>query len=157
MSDFATTAQMRSMIEGWEGCELTAYRDPVGVLTIGYGHTGSDVTPGLTITQAQADALLAQDLHRFEISVNGLCGTAATTQNQFDALASFAFNLGAANLKTSTLLKYHLAGQYQQAADEFLKWDHAGGQVLPGLLRRREGERAVYLNGTYSVANWRSP
>jgi lysozyme len=150
MSDFLTTVPMRQMIENWEGDQLTAYRDPVGVLTIGYGHTGSDVIPGLTITEDQADVLLTNDLHKFELAVNALCGSAPTTQNQFDALVSFAFNLGAAALKTSTLLALHLAGNYPDAADEFLKWDHAGGEVLPGLLARRQGEAAVYLTGTYS-------
>jgi lysozyme len=148
MTDFVTTDAMRKMIETWEGCVLTAYRDMVGVLTIGYGHTGPDVTPGITITAEQADTLLTNDLHKFELSVNGMCGSAATTQNQFDALVSFAFNLGAAALKTSTLLKLHLAGDYAGAAAEFPKWDHAGGEVVPGLLKRREGEAAVYT-GTY--------
>lgn len=150
MTAFITTAAMRRMIEDWEGLVLTAYRDVVGVLTVGYGHTGSDVIPGLTITAGQADTLLSNDLHKFEVSVNAMCGEAATAQNQFDALVSFAFNLGAAALKTSTLLRLHLAGDYDGAAAEFPNWDHAGGQVVAGLLRRRQGEQAVYLNGTYA-------
>jgi lysozyme len=150
VTDFITTDPMRGMIETWEGCVLTAYRDPVGVLTIGYGHTGPDVTPSQTITQVQADTLLINDLHKFELTVNALCGSALTTQYQFDALVSFAFNLGGNTLKTSTLLRLHLAGDYAGAAAEFPKWDHAGGEVLAGLLRRRQGEAAVYRNGTYS-------
>jgi hypothetical protein len=70
MPDFTTSSHMRAMIEGWEGLSLTAYRDPVNILTIGYGHTGPDVTEGQTITQEQADALLADDLGRFETGVN---------------------------------------------------------------------------------------
>lgn len=119
-------------------------------LPIGYGHTGSDVTPGLTITKNQAEILLTNDLHKTEISVNSLCGSAPTTQNQFDALVSFAFNLGAAALQTSTLLKLHLVGNYAGAAVEFPKWDHAGGEVLRGLLLRRQGEESVYSTATYA-------
>ena len=152
MTDFTTSDQMRRMIEAWEGCELTAYPDPgtgAEPWTIGYGHTGPDVTPGLTITQEQADLLLSGDLHRFEADVNGVCGD-ATTQQQFDALTSFAYNCGFGNLRSSSLLRYHLAGDYAAAANEFQKWDHAAGQVMAGLLRRRQGEAAVYLNGQYT-------
>ena len=144
-----TSPQMRRMIAAWEGLRLTAYRDVVGVWTIGYGHTGPDVTPGLVITQEQAEMLLASDLQRFERGVSGVCGP-NTIQSRFDALVSFSYNLGLGALQGSTLLRYHLAEQYPQAAGEFLKWDHAGGQVLEGLLERRQDEAAVYLTGTYS-------
>ena len=140
-----TSPATRTQIEQFEGLRLTAYQDVVGVWTIGYGHTGPDVTPGLTITQAQADLLMAGDLHKFEINVAVMVGQSATTQNQFDALVSFSYNLGAGALAQSHLLVYHKAGQYEQAADEFPKWDHAGGEVLSGLLRRREWERTLYL------------
>jgi lysozyme len=149
MPNFTTSAAMRQMIEAWEGCVLTAYTDAVGVLTIGYGHTGSDVHPGQTVTQVEADTLLANDLHKFEIAVNALVGD-ATTQNQFDAMVSFAFNLGARALAGSTLLREHKAGDYPAAGAEFPKWDRAGGQELAGLLRRRQGEEAVYLNAEYT-------
>ena len=147
MPDFTTTDTMRKMIEGWEGLRLNAYRDPVGIATIGYGHTGPDVHMGQVISEAQADTLLANDLHKFETVVSGLAGE-NTTQGQFDAMVSFSFNLGGGALKSSTLLKRHLAGRYSEAADEFLKWNHAGGIELAGLTKRRKGERQVYLNGS---------
>ena len=133
------------MIEGWEGCPPTTYRDSVGVLTGGFGHTGPDVPPeGTPVSRTQADAWLASDLSRFESAVAALAPR--STQGQFDAMVSFAYNLGEGALRSSTLLKKHNAGDFAGAADEFLKWNHAGGQVLAGLTRRREGERAVYLS-----------
>lgn len=144
-----TTPQMRRMIETWEGCVLHAYQDDVGVWTIGYGHTGPEAEHGNKITQEQADNLLTHDLFFFENKVRALVGASPTTQQQFDALVSFAYNLGAGALAGSTLLKKHLGQFYAAAAAEFPKWDHAGGQVLPGLLQRRNGEAAVYLHGKY--------
>ncbi len=149
MTDFTTSSPMRRMIETWEGCVLSTYRDSVGVATIGFGHTGPDVTEGLTITQDQADALLGSDLQRFEHDVNAVCGP-STTQNQFDALVSFSYNLGFGSLQKSTLLKLHVMGQYVAASAQFGLWNHAGGQVLAGLTRRRAGERAVYESGSYT-------
>lgn len=145
----ATSPKMRAMIEAWEGKGLEAYQDSVGVWTIGFGHTGPDVHPGQTISSEQADALLAADLHKFEMAVLSMVDMAHTTQNQFDALVSFAYNLGSGALAESSLLRYHKQGQYNAAAGEFVKWDHAGGQVLAGLLRRRKGEAVVYISGQY--------
>jgi lysozyme len=146
MPDFTTSSHMRAMIEGWEGLSLTAYRDPVNILTIGYGHTGPDVTEGQTITQEQADALLADDLGRFETGVNQAVGDAPTTQGQFDAMVSLSYNIGLGNFQNSTVLRKHRQSDYEHAADAFR--NKAGGQVLPGLVKRREGERAVYLSDT---------
>jgi lysozyme len=146
MSSYTTSPSMRQMIEGFEGLRLDAYQDSVGVWTIGYGHTPA--TPGQAITQEQADSLMASDLARFERSVNGFCANSATTQGQFDAMVSFAYNLGAGALGGSTLLRLHRAGDYDGAAQEFLKWDHAGGQVLAGLTRRREAEAQVYADAS---------
>lgn len=148
MPDFTMSAHMRAMIEGWEGLSLTAYRDPVGILTIGYGHTGPDVTEGQTITQQQADALLAGDLRKSETDVNDAVGDAPTTQAQFDAMASLCYNIGIGNFQHSTVLRKHCESDYEHAADAFLLWNKAGGQVLPGLVKRREGERAVYRSGS---------
>jgi len=145
MPNFNTSGKMREMIEGWEGLRLDAYLDPVNIPTIGYGHTGPDVHLGQVITQEQADQLLANDLHKFETAVNGMAGE-NTTQGQFDAMVSFSFNLGSGALQSSTLLKKLLLGEYQEAAAEFLKWDHAGGVELEGLEERREGESEVYLS-----------
>lgn len=148
MPNFTTSNHMRAMIEGWEGLVLSAYPDPVGILTIGYGHTGADVQVGQTITQQQADALLAGDLHKFETGVNQAAGDAPTTQGQFDAMVSLSFNIGLGNFQNSTVLRKHRESDYEHAADAFLLWNKAAGQVLPGLVKRREGERAVYLSGT---------
>lgn len=143
-----TSGTMRALIEGFEGLRLTAYQDSVGVWTIGYGHTGPDVHNGLSITKVEADYMMEADLRKFETAVNTMA-MLATTQQQFDALVSFAYNLGAAALKSSTLLRQHNAQQYTAAAAEFAQWDHAGGQVLAGLARRRAVEAAVYAKGDY--------
>ena len=124
------------LIESFEGLRLNAYQDSVGVWTIGYGHT-QGVQPGQTITQQQAQAFLQQDLGVAEAGVNKLGLT--LTDNQFAALVSFTFNLGAGNL--NKLLSQGLAA----AADRILLFDHAGGRVLPGLTRRRQAERALFL------------
>lgn len=140
-----TSQEMRARIEAWEGCRLTAYRDMVGVLTIGYGHTGADVHEGQQITAAEADQLLMSDLHRFEVAVAKLAPR--TTPGQFDALVSFAFNLGSGALQSSTLLRLHNAGDYAGAAAQFVRWDHAGGREVAGLKARRIAESQVYLGG----------
>lgn len=135
------------LIKRFEGCELTAYPDPGSggePFTIGYGHTGPDVHPGLTWTQEQADSALDTDLARFDDGVTALIGNAPTTQHQFDALVSFAYNLGLGNLAKSTLLSRHRVGDYAGAAVEFAKWNHAGNRVLNGLTRRRAAEAALY-------------
>ncbi len=124
------------LIESFEGLRLTAYQDSVKVWTIGYGHT-KNVKKGQTITQQQAEAFLQQDLAVAEAAVNRLRLT--LTDNQFAALVSFTFNLGAGNLKK--LLKNGLAA----APDRLLLFDHAGGRVLAGLTRRRQAERALFL------------
>jgi lysozyme len=136
-----------ALIEQAEGCRLTAYPDPGtggDPWTIGTGHTGPDVHEGLTITQAQADDLLRQDLARFEQGVAALVAGHLTTQDQFDALVSFAFNLGLGAFGGSSLLRLHNGGTYAAAAGEFGKWIHSNGRVLPGLVRRRAAEAALY-------------
>lgn len=135
-----------ALTKRFEGCRLTAYKDSVGVLTIGYGSTGAHVTTGMALTQAQADTLLLRDIARFETGVNKLVTFSHLTQNQFDALVDFAFNLGLGNLASSTLLKCVNAGNLSQAADEFLRWDKAGGKVFAGLTRRRQAERSLFLS-----------
>lgn len=143
-----TSAAMRQLIESWEGCRLSPYQDSVGVWTIGYGHTGEDVHAACAaISQEQASELLAQDLERFEADVAELCPV--SSQQQFDALVSFAYNLGRGSLAGSTLRRMHNARDYGSAALEFRKWNHAGGQVLAGLTRRRAGEAEVYATGSY--------
>ncbi len=130
-----------------EGCKLTAYADTGGVFTCGWGATGPDIHPGTTWTQAQADARLEQDVERFERAVDELVKV-PITDNQRAALTSFAFNLGAHALAGSTLLRKLNAGDMVGAAAEFQKWDRAGGKEVPGLLKRRQEESAIFLAGS---------
>jgi lysozyme len=134
-------------IKHFEDCELTAYQDSVGVWTIGYGYTGG-VSKGDKITQAQAEQLLQKDLERFETAVVDAVKV-AIDDNQFSALVSFTFNLGPRNLLNSTLLKRLHQGDVVAAANEFPKWNKAGGQVLRGLTRRRNAERALFLGQSW--------
>jgi lysozyme len=143
----------------FEGCVLYAYDDldphyphppfmpgegPVGTLTIGYGHTGDDVHPGQVITPEEAEALLQADIRCFEVAVNNMVAH-DITPNQFAALVDFAFNEGAEALRSSTLLAMLNAGNIEGAASQFTRWDEAGGQVLQGLLARREAEKELFL------------
>ncbi|GLU31193.1 lysozyme [Trinickia caryophylli] len=132
-----------ALIKQFEGLRLIAYQDVVGVWTIGYGHTGSDVTPGLVITQSQADQMLCGDLAGFETGVSKLV-TVALNENQFSALVSFSYNLGLGNLGSSTLLRLLNAGDYQGAAAQFPRWNRAGGKVYDGLTKRRLAEQALF-------------
>jgi lysozyme len=132
-----------ALTEQFEGLQLTAYQDPVGVWTIGYGHTGADVQPGLTITQEQASDLLLQDVAGAVAAVNRLV-TVPLTQNQFDALVDFTFNVGQGNLASSTLLRELNAGNTAGAAAQFLVWVYAKGVELPGLVTRRQAEAALF-------------
>ncbi|HDC4652477.1 TPA: lysozyme [Enterobacter kobei] len=138
-----------ALIKLFEGCKLTAYQDSVGVWTIGYGWTqpvdGKPIRAGMTIKQETAERLLKTGLVSYENDVSRLVKV-NLTQGQFDALVSFTYNLGARSLSTSTLLRKINAGDYTGAADEFLRWNKAGGKVLNGLTRRREAERALFLS-----------
>ncbi|MES3410914.1 lysozyme [Enterobacter hormaechei] len=137
-----------ALIKQFEGCKLTAYQDSVGVWTIGYGWTqpvdGKSIRAGMTIKQETAERLLKTGLVSYESDVSRLVKV-GLTQGQFDALVSFTYNLGARSLSTSTLMRKLNAGDYAGAADEFLRWNKAGGKVLNGLTRRREAERALFL------------
>ena len=133
------------LIRKYEGLQLAAYVCPGGKLTIGYGHTGPDVTSGRKITAEQANELLVKDVLRFEKAVNELV-TVPMTQGMFDALISFSFNLGAGSLKSSTLLKKLNAYDREGAANEFLRWNKAKGKVLAGLTARRESERELFVD-----------
>ena len=136
------------LIKHFEGCKLKAYKCSAGVLTIGWGSTGNHVYEGKIITQQEADNLLIDDLERFERQVDSL--DLPLKQHQFDALVSFAFNLGFGSLLKSTLLKKLKAGDIEQAAKEFLKWNRAGGVVLQGLVRRREAESKLFKGESWS-------
>lgn len=134
-----------NLIKSFEGLELKAYKDAVGILTVGYGSTGPHVTAGMTITESQAETLLKSDVGRFEKGVEELV-TVPLNQNQFDALVSFSFNLGLGNLKSSTLLRKLNSLDYIGAANEIPRWDKAGGKVLKGLTRRRLAEKELFLS-----------
>jgi len=131
------------LLKEFEGVRLRAYRDPVGVWTIGYGHTLT-VYQGMSITQAEAERLLRQDLERFEKAVRDRV-IVPINQNQFDALVSFAFNVGVGAFRKSTLLKELNRGNYESAKNEFKRWVHGGGRRLPGLVRRRDHEAEMFL------------
>ena len=132
-----------NFIKTKEGFRSNAYLDGGGVPTIGYGFT-SGVKMGDTITPEQAEARLKAELIHFENGVERLVKV-QLTQNQFDSLVSFCFNVGVGALAQSTLLKKLNAGNYLGAADEFLKWCKDNGKTVAGLLKRRESERKIFL------------
>ena len=132
-----------SLIKAFEGLRLKAYQDSVGVWTIGYGATRG-VSAAMSITAEQAERMLQNDLGRFEPDLDRLVQV-PLSQNQWDALMSFVYNLGAANLGSSTLLKLLNSGDYAGAAEQFPRWNKAGGQVLAGLTKRRAAERQLFL------------
>ena len=141
----------RNLIKTFEGYRENAYLDPVGIWTIGYGHTGG-VKEGDTVTQEEADAFLQQDLKAAENTVNatGL----KLSQLQFDALVSLVYNIGSGNFNSSTLLK--LLKQSTKPRPELEKWwkvwNKAGGQTLKGLERRRLAEYTLYSKGFFLIA-----
>ena len=128
----------------FEGLRLQSYQDSVGVWTIGWCHT-RDVAPSQSITQDQAMEFLKEDIQPCVDFINSQCKV-QLNQNQFDALVDFAFNLGTGALGGSTLFKLVNAGDFAAAAEEFIKWNHAGGKVLPGLTKRRLAERDLFLS-----------
>jgi lysozyme len=135
------------LVKKFEGCVLKAYPDPGSggdPWTCGVGATGPGIKRGVVWTQAEADARLDADLARFDAGVSKLIGKAPTTQNQFDALVSLAFNIGLGNLQTSTLLRLHQEGKYEVAATQFVRWNKAAGRIMNGLTRRRMAEAELY-------------
>ncbi|WP_420239220.1 lysozyme [Telmatobacter bradus] len=132
------------LTEQFEGCKLKAYLDSNNVPTIGYGHTRG-VRLGMTCTQAQAEAWLAQDITWAESEVNRLVHV-QLTRHEFDALVDFTFNCGCGSFDHSQLLALINRGDLQAAALEFEKWDKCSGQVVAGLLRRRVAERSEFLS-----------
>ncbi|MBH2932137.1 lysozyme [Serratia marcescens] len=137
-----------ALIKRFEGLRLQAYQDSVGVWTIGYGWTqpvaGRKVGAGMAIDVATAERLLVCGVAQFERGVERLVAV-TITQGQFDALVSFAYNLGLRALENSTLLRRLNAGDRQGAAAQFGRWVNAGGVRLDGLVARRAAERALFL------------
>ena len=142
----ATTRQLSQrgvdLIKSFEGLELAAYKDAVGILTIGYGSTGAHVTPGLTITPAQAEKLLRDDLTRFEACVEK--AVPGLSDNRFAACVSLAFNIGCSAFEGSSVCRLARAGDHGAAQRSFALWNKAGGRVLAGLTRRRAAEAELY-------------
>ena len=154
---------MSDLIKAFEGCHSTPYLCPAKLWTIGYGHVLYPEQARLKAEERPAyplkpehnrvwdadeiDALLAADLRKFEAGVLRLCPPCVDSQPQFDAIVSFAFNVGLGNLQSSTLRMKYNRGEYTGAADEFLKWNKSNGKVLQGLVRRREAERMLFLSG----------
>lgn len=132
-----------SVIKEFEGFRANAYRDPVGIWTIGFG-TIRGVKPGDVVTRSEAERRLRQELVEYERAVERATGGNAT-QPQFDALVSFAYNVGVKGMAGSTVIKRHNTGDHQAAARAFGLWNKAGGKVWPGLTRRRAAEAALYL------------
>ena len=154
---------MSDLIKAFEGCHSTPYLCPAKLWTIGYGHVlypeqarlKADERPAYPLRPEhnrvwdadEIDALLQEDLQRFEAGVLRLCPAAADNDSHFDAIVSFSFNVGLGNLQASTLRMKYNRGDFDGAADEFLKWRKSNGVVLRGLERRREAERALFLTG----------
>jgi lysozyme len=132
------------LIHAFESCRLNSYQDVKGVWTIGWGTTGADVGPNMSWTQEQCDERFAKDLAKFEGGVLKLVSV-PLTQNQFDALVCFAYNVGLGALGKSTLLKKLNNKEYEEAAKQFLVWNKSGNKVYAGLARRREAEKALFL------------
>jgi len=130
------------LIRFFEGLELNAYQCAAGVWTIGYGHT-KDVQQGMTISEARANEMLAEELNEYESYINGLV-TVELNQDQFDAMVSWVYNLGVGNLKASTLLKVLNAGDYDGVPAQMMRWNKAGGKVLEGLTKRRQAEADLF-------------
>ena len=131
-----------ALIKKFEGCELKAYRCPANVLTIGYGVT-KGVTEDMEITQQEADEMLAGELIEYTEYINNMVKV-ALNQGQFDALTAWIYNLGPTNFKDSTLLRVLNEGRYNEVPQEIKRWNKANGQVLNGLIKRREAEALLF-------------
>lgn len=123
-----------------------AYLCPAGVWTVGWGHTGPDVTEHTTVTDEQAALLFDEDLGKFEQQLDqwALENEVTLSQNQFDALVSFTYNVGFTAFKNSTLAQKLIQGDYEDAAGQFARWNKSNGQTLKGLTKRREAERQIF-------------
>ena len=151
------------LVKHHEGLRTKPYRCPALLWTVGVGHVidpshtavkyeerkSLPIPAGWdrTLSMDEVDRILAQDLGRFERGVVRLCPAAVGNQGIFDSLVSFAFNVGLGNLQRSSLRMKNNRGDFEEAAEEFMKWTKGGGRVLPGLVKRRMDERALYLSG----------
>ena len=131
-----------ALIKKFEGCELDAYQDSVGVWTIGYGHT-KDVKEGDKINKEEAENLLEEEMPEYEGYIENLVKV-SLSQCEFDSLCSWVYNLGPTNLQESTLLRFLNEGKYDEIPAQIKRWNKAGGKVLDGLVRRREAEALLF-------------
>jgi lysozyme len=143
MQTFEYSKKGLALTEGFEGLRLKAYQDVAGVWTVGFGHTGTGVRSGVVITEAEAEVLLHSDIAASVSCVNSAVHV-ELNQNQFDALVDFCFNVGRGNFLRSALLRRINAGDFAGAAEQFGAWVYAGGEVVSGLVRRREVEAALF-------------
>ena len=157
-----TSQKAKEMIKHHEGVRLKPYLCPAKLWTVGVGHVLYPEQANMKLedrkdlwlhpednrvwTMEQVNALLEFDLNRVERGVARLCPSSTSNQNHFDALVSFSFNVGLGSLQKSSLRMKYNRGEYEEAANEFLKWAKAGGKVLPGLLKRRSDEKALFLS-----------
>lgn len=144
-----------ALIKRWEGLKLEAYRDLGGVWTIGYGHT-TTAREGMTITEAEAERLLRADLLVFETAVRGAIRV-PLTDNQFAALVSWAYNVGEAAMRRSTLIKRLNADDYDAVPGELAKWNKIKGKVAAGLSNRRAAEAGLWTRGAYVASRDAQP
>jgi lysozyme len=144
------TEEGLALIRRFEGFRETAYRCPAGVWTIGYGHTAQagppKVAAGMKISEAEARRILAADAERFADEVRKAL-TRELSDAQFSALVSFAFNVGGGAFRSSSVLAAVNAGRLADVPERLRLWVKAGGRVLPGLVRRREAEAALFMSG----------
>jgi lysozyme len=143
-----TNAAGIALIKKFESCDLKAYPDP-GTgdepWTIGWGHVGANIYPGMEISQEQADKYLDEDLAKFERGISQLVRV-TLNENQFSALVCFSYNVGLHNLSVSHLLIKVNNKDFKGAAEEFLRWNKSNGEVLEGLTERREAEKELFLS-----------
>lgn len=148
MNVVALSSTGEALIKCFETFQSLAYKPTANdKWTIGWGHTGPEVTEGLTCDAEQAERWFLLDTHWAVLAVQRAVRP-MLLQNQFDALISFTFNVGATSVAHSTLIKYVNVYAWEAAADEFLKWDHQNGVVLAGLTARRAAERAMFVQGS---------
>lgn len=138
-----------NLIKSFEACKLKAYRDLRGIWTVGWGATGPEISARTTWTQEQADARFDRDIEIRAKQLTEFLADTPTTQDAFDALLSLGYNIGMNALKSSTALRKHILGDKEGAANAFLMWVNSGKERnVPGLVRRRKAERALYLSET---------
>jgi len=144
-----TSEEGKTLIKKFEGCKLRTYLDAVDVPTIAYGRT-KDVKIGDICTQQQAEDWLEEELVEYEGYVNEAVKV-ELTQPQFDSIVSWTYNLGPSNLNRSSMLRVLNASDYDNVPEQIMRWNKAGGRVLPGLVRRREAEAEMFKGNDWSI------